>query len=377
MKSDHGERIYVMNDKGPLVPLTEVPFETEDTLQRLLAKHPELLDGEQIRPGDPRRWILVTRGKSIAETADGGGRWSIDHLLVDQDAVPTLVEVKRGTSAEIRRTVVGQLLEYAAHASRTWTVGELRRVFEDGGDDPGGRLTQLLQSEVDADEFWERVASNLAARRLRLLFVADRIPDELARVVEFLNEQMPRIEVLAVEIKRFRGESLVTLVPQVIGRTAAPTDPGLTRKKITLEEFYEQFADRSAADAAKRLIHTAEEAGATIYQGDRGISIRVSCSFQRALISVAWLYPSVDRSHWQGLKGFTFGTANWVKFPPEAQAVVDEMHRSFEQDPVSERVGGTAEGSIQGWQIDPVKAVQNIVALEQRLATTLGKLRHL
>ena len=69
------------------------------------------------------------------------------------------------------------------------------------------------------------MASNLAARRLRLLFVADRIPDELARVVE-LNEQMPRIEVLAVEIKRFRGESLVTLVPQVIGRTAAPTDPG-------------------------------------------------------------------------------------------------------------------------------------------------------
>ena len=40
LKSDHGERIYVMNDKGPLVPLT-VPFETEDTLQRLLAKHPE------------------------------------------------------------------------------------------------------------------------------------------------------------------------------------------------------------------------------------------------------------------------------------------------------------------------------------------------
>ena len=41
---------------------------------------------------------------------------------------------------------------------------------------------------------------NLAAKRLRLLFVADALPDELAHVVEFLNEQMPYIEVLAVEI---------------------------------------------------------------------------------------------------------------------------------------------------------------------------------
>ena len=86
------------------------------------------------------------------------------------------------------------------------------------------------------------MATNLAARRL--LFVADRIPDELARVVEFLNEQMPRIEVLAVEIKQFRGAALVTLVPQVIGRTAAtPADGPTRRRKLTLDEFYDRFAD--------------------------------------------------------------------------------------------------------------------------------------
>ena len=40
--------------------------------------------------------------------------------------------------------------------------------------------------------------------------------------MEFLNAQMPNIEVLAVEIKRFHGKSAQTLVPRVIGRTAAP-----------------------------------------------------------------------------------------------------------------------------------------------------------
>ena len=63
------------------------------------------------------------------------------------------------------------------------------------------------EEEPDADGFWERVAINLAAARLRLLFVADDIPDPLERVVEFLNAQMAGIEVLAVEIKQFKGDS--------------------------------------------------------------------------------------------------------------------------------------------------------------------------
>ena len=113
------ERIYIRSDGGGLSPLEEEPFSTEDELQALIAEHPELLDGQQIRPGDPRRWILVTREKGIAETTDSGARWSVDHLIIDQDAVPTLAEVKRGSNPEIRRAIVGQLLEYAAHASKT------------------------------------------------------------------------------------------------------------------------------------------------------------------------------------------------------------------------------------------------------------------
>ena len=109
------ERIYVMKDAGNLEPLTEEPFDTEDILQKLIADHPELLDGEQIRPADPRRWLLVTREKGIADGPDAGNRWSVDHLMIDQDAVPTFVEVKRSSNSEIRRSVVGQMLDYAAH----------------------------------------------------------------------------------------------------------------------------------------------------------------------------------------------------------------------------------------------------------------------
>jgi hypothetical protein len=48
-----------------------------------------------------------------------------------------------------------------------------------------------------------------------MLFVADRIPAELRRIVEFLNEQMDPAEVLALELRQFQGEGLKTIVPML------------------------------------------------------------------------------------------------------------------------------------------------------------------
>ena len=296
------ERIYLKAEDGTIEPLQEKAFDFEDELQTLIAEHPELLDGEQMRPGDPRRWLLITREKGIAETAGEGARWAVDHLLVDQDARPTLAEVKRGWNSELRRTVVGQVLDYAAHASETWTAQHLREMFETSaaqrGVDPQGELDRLLQkgAEADADAFWDQVERNLDANRLRLLFISDRIPDELARVVTFLNEQMPNIEVLAVEIKRFLGETNQTLVPRVIGRSVRQT-PGSRAggTRATRESFLAAFADERVRDVAIALLDIAREAGARIEFGRTGPTIRVRCDSISQPITVAWLYP--DKGH--------------------------------------------------------------------------------
>ena len=233
------ERIYMRVAGGGLEPLEEQRFSTEDELQSLIAEHLGLLGGEQVRPGDPRRWICVCREKGVAEIPDAAARWAVDLLVIDQDAIPTLVEVKRGANPEIRRAIVGQMLEYAAHAAGTWTADELRRTFEEttraSGLDPGDELATLLQTdgEPDAEDFWGKVAVNLDAKRLRLLFVADDIPDPLKRIVAFLNEQMSDIEVLAVEVKQFRGGASQTIVPRVTGNIAPrPIKRGRSSRRI-------------------------------------------------------------------------------------------------------------------------------------------------
>ena len=113
------DKIFIRSGNGGLEPLQEVPFDTEDELQELVADYPELLAVEQIDPENPRRWILIKREKGIPDRPDAGDRWSVDHLLLDQEAVPTLVETKRSSSSEIRRRIVGQMLDYAAHATGT------------------------------------------------------------------------------------------------------------------------------------------------------------------------------------------------------------------------------------------------------------------
>src|SRR5215203_3400855 len=115
--------------------MVEQDYASEARLQELLAKYSNLLAGDQIDGDEPRRWLLLDREVSLATVEGGTGRWSVDHLFLDQDAVPTIVEVKRSTDTRIRREVVGQVLDYAANAVFYWPLGTLRARFEEGRDD--------------------------------------------------------------------------------------------------------------------------------------------------------------------------------------------------------------------------------------------------
>ncbi len=376
------ERIYTWTGERALEALEETAFDTEDELQALIAEHPELLDGEQIRPGDARRWILIKREKSIAAAAGGSAVWSVDHLIVDQDAVPTLVEVKRGSNPEVRRTIVGQMLEYAAHAAETWAVEELREAFERGanedGRDPGDELAALLGSEgqPDADAFWEDVSTNLAARRLRLLFVADAIPDPLVRVATFLNAQMPDIEVLAVEIKRFRGGSVQTVVPRVIGRTAASAGRSRPAPRLSRESFLDGFADEGVRGVAERLLDAAAESGGEIsYGGSFGLSVRVRCSLWPQPVSVAWLYSEPGKG-WMRTRDFSFGTSVLAveDLPDELRAVLESWTGRFAADAF---VKDASSKGVKAWAVRHETALRHQDDLVERLRGVIGALREL
>lgn len=160
--------IFLIDAACRLTERPEQPYDTEALLQRLLADYPGVFTGDA--PGQARgaapRWRLVTREADVPSDADGAARWSVDHVFLDQDAVPTLVEVKRSRNTRI-------------------------------------------QAEADQRD-----------GRVRLVFVADAIPLELCRIVEFLNDQVARAEVLAIEVRQYVAGGVRTPVPTVVGQTA-------------------------------------------------------------------------------------------------------------------------------------------------------------
>ncbi len=268
--------MFVLQGDGGLVEMTEQPYGTEAMLQELLARYPNLLAGDQMDAAAPRRWLLVCREMGVPGEEDGGDRWSLDHLFLDQDAIPTLVEVKRSSDTRIRREVVGQLLDYAANAVAHWPVETLRAKFELGctgrGEDPSAVLGSFLGPAADIEQFWLSVKTNLQAGRVRLVFVADVIPPELRRVVEFLNGQMNPAEVLAVEVRQFVGQGLKTLVPRVVGQTVeAERAKGKASEKQWDEAgFLAELGRRRGdgeVDTARALMKWAKESGLRLWWG--------------------------------------------------------------------------------------------------------------
>ena len=258
--------IFMIQD-GKLVEMTETAYESEDLFQELLASYPKLIPGDQIDSENPRRWLFVEREVGVPGEAEGYDRWSLDHLFLDQDAVPTLIEVKRSSDTRLRREVVGQMLDYAANAVVYWPVEKIRQGFESRCvsevKDPD-EVLQAFLGERDPDEFWKMVKTNLQAGRVRLLFVADVIPDELRRIVEFLNEQMDPAEVLAVRVRRFANDTVQTLVPQVIGATAQAQakKTGRTSRRWDEESFFQHLKTNVGAESvavAKRYIDWARQ----------------------------------------------------------------------------------------------------------------------
>lgn len=162
--SDRKGTIFLIERDGQLTALNEADYDSEMVLQELLAKFPALLAGEQIDQTEPRRWILVKREMGVPGDESRSNRWSIDHLFLDQDATPTLVEVKRSADTRLRREVIGQMLDYASNGVAYWGVDDMRSWYEQTCGEEGLDATDEIEhfSEVgDADEYWEMVKVNL------------------------------------------------------------------------------------------------------------------------------------------------------------------------------------------------------------------------
>jgi hypothetical protein len=299
-------KIFLVGDTaGALIPMEESDYVAETHLQKLLADYPDLLPGDQLTPDDPRRWLPVAREMGVPGDTGETGRWSLDHLFLDQDGIPTFVECKRSADTRARREVVAQMLDYAANGIEYWGPDRLRQAAaetaQNRGRDLDDEILALLGAEPEGEDaieqvnaYWEGVEANLREGRVRLLFVADQTSRELRRLVEFLNAKMADVEVAAVEIKQYLGkDGHRAVVPRAIGVTerARLTKRTRSRRHTNREEFFARCPSESRP-FFEEMIELAEKAGHAVRWGRQGFSVRVELPESGILSSFAYGWPS-------------------------------------------------------------------------------------
>jgi hypothetical protein len=292
------ESLFLLRGDEPPTRLSSSEFVTEHEFQELLARFPDLLTDSDFGEGAARRWVLVGRETGVPSKDGGAAQWSLDHLFLDQDGVPTLVEVKRATDTRARREVVAQMLDYAANAVSWWRADEIAKYFDktckEAGASSYAKLSALLQTDSpDTEAFWRAVQANLSSGRIRMIFVADQIAPELQRIIEFLNEQMSEATVAGLELRPFSSGSERILAPRIIGATAR----AIAQKKVTeaaesKEDWFKTVfsGSDSSRRSVEKFIDIADALGASLEVA--GQSLAVDYETPTSSIRAAYIRPN-------------------------------------------------------------------------------------
>lgn len=332
----------------------------ERDLQAAIYDDPSILD-EAWPEGESPSWVFIRREKATPVDPVQQHDLSLDFLLVDKDAQPTLVEAKLSSNMEIRRTVVGQLLEYAAHA-KDWDINDLRYDYEHLDDVRLRVLNDIPAPEIypSVDDFWHRLRENLDNGRMTLMFVADDFPQETQTTAAFLDamtkdnlsvlvcapsginlsstrprrpaQRRPAIHAeertlsgpISVEDRSSSAIADVELVPLADLRHCRGSRGTMTPEHLT------SILPEEAHDALHRILSAAHHAGACLRPRSESLIICVDTPAWSSPINVGWLDPPGSSGNSWGQAGaFTFGYAGDTF--KSGHLPGDRLYAAFEQ----------------------------------------------
>lgn len=164
------------------------------------------------------------------------------------------------------------MLEYAGNGHYYWGKDEIREYAEQFAKGQGLTIEddiRLLQpGMVDTvDSFFQQIEDNLREGQMRLVSFLDEAPPELKSVVDFLNKQMERAEVLLVEARQYEKEGLRVVAPTLFGYTEEArqvkkivTVTKSARKKWNKEMFFADAKERLSKNEFETVTKLVEKA---------------------------------------------------------------------------------------------------------------------
>lgn len=213
--------LVIEGDK--VTPLDKTKFTEEGKLQDYLEKYPSLIPLGEIVEGASN---LLCIGREV-----GAGPGAIDLLFIDKDGLLTVAETKLAKNPEARRTVIGQIIEYASYMSQ-WTADDVYRIA-------GEYLKSNLDDVVGntGEDFRSNIEQNLRNGKMRLIIAVDELIEPLRATITFLNSYS-NFDILLLQVSNFEeSKSRMILIPSLFGYATKTTGTGRPTKHWDLESF--------------------------------------------------------------------------------------------------------------------------------------------
>jgi hypothetical protein len=205
--------------------------------------------------GSPRLAVL---GREV-----GLGNGTADLLAVEPSGRLVIVEVKLAQNAEARRAVVAQILAYAAFLRGT-SLDVLeqqilrRHLLEIEAASIAALVAADDTDEFDAAEFDEGITESLREGRFRLVLVLDRAPEELVRLVGYLESIAPQLAIDLITVSAYDINGSRALVPQRVEPDRDEQEPTENRRTSALRRTTRSNYEISLEDF-ERTIPSAPE----------------------------------------------------------------------------------------------------------------------
>ena len=160
------------------------------------------------------------------------------------------------TISEIKRKVIGQVLEYGA-AMWGMSYEDFDQKVQERTRKP---LAELVQNEID-DPAWDEelfrsnIEDNLQEGNLILVVVVDEINDQLTRIIRFLNAcGDPKFSFAALELRRFQSGDIEILLPKVGGDYRPSSMRGSSKRKSwNKESLFEDAREKCGQEVYQML----------------------------------------------------------------------------------------------------------------------------
>lgn len=209
-------KILHLDDHNKWVPVGKQIYDNEAQLQNLLTDDVNTLPLDEI--GYDTKFVTI--GKEV-----GLQNGSLDVLAVSPQGHIALIETKLDKNSEVKRTVVGQILGYAAYLwNKSYEDIEnnyFRKFLSQQKINFSGNLVDYIKSKLGDDsiseeEFKEGLEKRLRLGSFTLLIVVDQANQELKDIANYLNDRTGQeIDFYVIEMELVGDKQEQFLIPHL------------------------------------------------------------------------------------------------------------------------------------------------------------------